>query len=89
MIIHAFFKSMLFLNTGSLISDLLGGQDSRSYGGGFSFGAFSCFVVRSLCLIGFPFYIGFYSKDTILLGGGFFLGVGFFYLFLGGCLLTV
>jgi len=32
-IIHAFFKSILFLSSGSLISHNGGGQDSRFYGG--------------------------------------------------------
>src|ERR1700759_3084098 len=71
MIIHAFFKSILFLRTGSLMRVLGGGQDSRFFGGsGFSFFSFLYFLVRGLCLIGFPFYIGFYSKDYIILGGG-------------------
>lgn len=90
MIIHAFFKRLLFMRTGSLIHNFLGGQDSRGFGGdSFSFGSFLCFFVRRACLMGFPFYIGFYSKDLIILGRRFGLGLAFYLVFLGGCFLTV
>jgi len=89
-VIHAFFKSILFLGTGSLMSQLRGGQDSRFFGGGrFSFAGFVYFVVRCLCLAGFPFFIGFYSKDLIILGSSFFGGSLLFFLFLVGCIFTV
>jgi len=67
-----------------------GGQDSRFFGGdSFSFSCFLCFFVRRACLIGFPFYIGFYSKDLILLGRSLGIGGIFYFTFLGGCLLTI
>ena len=67
MIFHAFFKSSLFLSTGNLIHYLLGDQDSRNFGSlGSSFFSKLLFSIRRLSLIGFPFSLGFYSKDTIL-----------------------
>jgi NADH-quinone oxidoreductase subunit L len=90
MIIHAFFKRLLFINTGSLIHSLIGGQDSRLFGGNsFSFRCFICFFVSCACLIGFPFFIGFYSKDLIILRRSLSLGRLFYVLFLIGCFLTV
>jgi NADH-ubiquinone oxidoreductase chain 5 len=90
MIIHAFFKSMLFLRTGSLMSHLGGNQDSRFYGRGiFSFFSILFFLVRCVCLSGFPFFIGFYSKDFIILGRSVGLGLFFYFSFLVGCFFTV
>jgi len=89
-VIHAFFKRMLFLSTGSLIRHLGGGQDSRFYGSRvFSWRASLFFLVSCVCLSGFPFYIGFYSKDFIILGRSLGRGLFFYFSFLGGCLLTV
>lgn len=66
---HAFFKRSLFLSTGSLIHFLIGNQDSRDFGGFFiSFFSKLFFSSRCLSLIGFPFSLGFYSKDFILGG---------------------
>lgn len=89
-IIHAFFKRILFLSTGGLISQVRGGQDSRIFGRRvFRIISFFCFTIRRACLSGFPFFIGFYSKDCILrmrfFGGGFRI----YLLFLFGCMLTV
>lgn len=90
LVIHAFFKRMLFLRTGSLISHLGGNQDSRFYGGrGLSYCSFLFFIVRGVCLMGFPFYIGFYSKDLIILMSSLGLGLFFYLIFLVGCMLTV
>jgi len=88
-VVHAFFKSTLFLSRGMLISQSWGGQDSRFYGGFcFGRGSFSYFLVRCLSLAGFPFVVGFYSKDTII---SFRLGLGgtFSLIFLASCFLTV
>jgi NADH-ubiquinone oxidoreductase chain 5 len=65
---HAFFKALLFLSAGAVIHGISDEQDMRKMGGlknllPFSY---SSFVVGSLALIGFPFFTGFYSKDTIL-----------------------
>lgn len=76
MVFHAFFKRMLFLTTGGLMHNLLGGQDSRLFGGFVSPYGRVVFNIRVLSLCGFPFSMGFYSKDTIvclLLGESFSL----------------
>jgi NADH-ubiquinone oxidoreductase chain 5 len=90
MVVHAFFKSTLFLRRGSMISQLGGGQDSRFYGG-FSRSSVSYvyLLVRCFSLAGFPFVVGFYSKDSII---SYFSGIwgGFcFFVFLLGCIFTV
>lgn len=90
MIIHAFFKSTLFLSRGSLISQSGGGQDSRFYGG--SFGSSVSYVyllVRCFSLSGFPFVVGFYSKDFIISYLSGFYGGACFLVFLLGCAITV
>ena len=70
--------------------NLIGGQDSRNFGcDSFSFGTFLCFFVSRACLMGFPFYIGFYSKDFILLNRSVSLGLFYYLIFLIGCFLTV
>ena len=90
-IFHAFFKRSLFLSTGSLIHFLFGNQDSRLFGGFFM--SFFCklfFSISCLCLIGFPFTLGFYSKDFILGNLLFFNTSGFIgYIFLISCCFTV
>lgn len=67
MVTHAFFKRTLFLGRGSLIHQVGGGQDSRFYGG-YLFDRLTgiMFAVRCISLAGFPFVVGFYSKDFIL-----------------------
>nr|YP_009192677.1 NADH dehydrogenase subunit 5 [Tyrophagus longior]ALP46621.1 NADH dehydrogenase subunit 5 [Tyrophagus longior] len=66
-IFQAFFKSSLFLSTGNLMHYLGGNQDSRNFGSlGFSFFSKLIFSMSSLSLMGFPFSLGFYSKDTIM-----------------------
>lgn len=89
-VIHAFFKSMLFLRTGSLMSNLGGSQESRFYGSGLrGYISFTYFMVSSFCLAGFPFFIGFYSKDFIIRQGFLGNGLFYFYFFILGCLFTV
>lgn len=89
-VFHAFFKSRLFLSTGSLIHYLRGNQDSRFFGSlGSSRFSKLLFSMRVLCLCGFPFSLGFYSKDGLLgaLGGtSFSFLVGVYFL---GCAFTV
>jgi len=87
---HAFFKSSLFLSTGNLIHYLRGCQDSRRFGSmGASQNSKLLFLMSRLRLSGFPFSLGFYSKDTILGAFGFgsirLIGA----LFIVGCLFTV
>lgn len=65
---HAFFKALLFLGAGSIISTLLDEQDYRKMGGlvyKMPFTYLSIFI-GSMAIIGFPFLTGFYSKDFIL-----------------------
>jgi NADH-ubiquinone oxidoreductase chain 5 len=65
---HAFFKALLFLGAGSIISALLDEQDLRKMGSliyKMPFTYFS-FLVGSLSILGFPFLTGFYSKDILL-----------------------
>jgi NADH-ubiquinone oxidoreductase chain 5 len=90
MVIHAIFKSMLFLSCGSFIIQGSGLQDSRFFGShrvnrwSLVFG-----LLRVFSLVGFPFAAGFYSKDFLLsfflTGGGFVM----FALFFVSCVLTV
>jgi len=90
MMIHAFFKSILFLSAGSLISHNFGGQDSRFYGGYFFGGVGYVYIlIRCLSLSGFPFVIGFYSKDTIISSLPSGRGVVLMSCFFLGCFLTV
>lgn len=65
---HAFFKALLFLSAGSVIHALLDEQDMRRMGGLVKLLPFTytCFLVGSLALMGFPYTSGFYSKDFIL-----------------------
>jgi NADH-ubiquinone oxidoreductase chain 5 len=65
---HAFFKALLFLGAGSIISTLLDEQDYRRMGSlvyKMPFTYLSIFI-GSMAIIGFPFLTGFYSKDFIL-----------------------
>jgi len=90
LVVHAFFKSMLFLSTGSLIGQMAGSQDSRFYGRScLSYSSFLYFLVRVFCLSGFPFFIGFYSKDCIISRASLRLGLFFYYIFIVGCFFTV
>uniref|UniRef100_UPI0030FEA848 NADH dehydrogenase subunit 5 n=1 Tax=Ixodes trianguliceps TaxID=347913 RepID=UPI0030FEA848 len=68
LLMHAIFKSMLFLCAGLVIHNLSGIQDMRYLGNFFSFSPLisSCIGLSSLSLFGFPFIGGFYSKDLIL-----------------------
>src|SRR3954447_19368142 len=65
---HAFFKALLVMAAGSLISAMAGNQNLDDMGGfrkamPFTFG---CFIVGGLALSGFTPFSGFFSKDMIL-----------------------
>ncbi|HWK28642.1 MAG TPA: NADH-quinone oxidoreductase subunit L [Solirubrobacter sp.] len=65
---HAFFKALLFMAAGSVISAMGGVQDLNKMGGfrkamPFTFG---CMVIGGLALSGIPPFSGFFSKDEIL-----------------------
>nr|YP_010031610.1 NADH dehydrogenase subunit 5 [Necremnus tutae]QOV03005.1 NADH dehydrogenase subunit 5 [Necremnus tutae] len=68
LMIHAMFKSMMFMCSGILIHSLNNYQDIRFMG--MSIKNFpittSMFLISNLSLCGMPFYSGFYSKDMIL-----------------------
>jgi NADH-ubiquinone oxidoreductase chain 5 len=76
---HALFKASLFMRSGVIIHSIDNRQEFRNSG------LFTqvkpllsmAVVVCLLCLCGFPFTSGFYSKDLILDGGA----VSFFFLF--------
>jgi NADH-quinone oxidoreductase subunit L len=65
---HAFFKALLFMAAGSVISAMAGVQDLDRMSGfkramPFTFG---CMVIGGLALAGFPPFSGFFSKDEII-----------------------
>src|SRR4051812_9883009 len=65
---HAFFKALLFLAAGSVIIGMHHDQDIRNMGGLRKYMPITWLtsLVGSLALIGFPFFSGFYSKDSII-----------------------
>ena len=75
---HAFFKALLFMSAGSLISAMAGDQSLDRMGGfrrAMPF-TFVCFIIGGLALSGLPPFSGWLSKDDILgyldhRGGGF------------------
>ncbi|MGP0048134.1 MAG: NADH-quinone oxidoreductase subunit L [Solirubrobacteraceae bacterium] len=77
---HAFFKALLFMSAGSVIS-AMGGEQSLDRMGGFRKAlpfTFACFIVGGLALSGLPPFSGWLSKDDIIgyldyRGGGFFI----------------
>nr|ALO64740.1 NADH dehydrogenase subunit 5 [Nomada fabriciana] len=68
LLIHAMFKSLMFLCAGSFIHYLNSTQDLRNYSKMmYIFPMKSLiFFFSSLCLCGFPFLAAFYSKDLII-----------------------
>jgi NADH-quinone oxidoreductase subunit L len=65
---HAFFKALLFLDSGSIINACHHEQDIYKMGGLWRKMpiTFATFGIGVLAIGGFPFLAGFYSKDTIL-----------------------
>ena len=65
---HGFFKALLFLSAGSVIHAMHHEQDMRKMGGLFKKMPFtgSMMWIGSLAIIGFPFFSGYYSKESIL-----------------------
>jgi NADH-quinone oxidoreductase subunit L len=65
---HAFFKALLFMSAGSIIS-AMGGDQSLDRMGGFRKAmpfTFACFIVGGLALAGLPPFSGWLSKDDII-----------------------
>nr|ACH81770.1 NADH dehydrogenase subunit 5 [Nasonia longicornis] len=68
LVIHAMFKSMMFMCSGILIHGMMNYQDIR-YIGKLKYHmpmTFSMLMISNLSLCGMPFMSGFYSKDQIL-----------------------
>ncbi len=70
---HAFFKALLFLGAGSVLHSLHHAthrevQDMRQMGGLASRMPITAitWLIATLAISGFPFFAGFYSKDTII-----------------------
>jgi NADH-quinone oxidoreductase subunit L len=69
---HAFFKALLFMGAGSVISAMANEQNLDKMGGfrkAMPF-TYACFIIGGLALSGVPPFSGFFSKDEILLGVG-------------------
>ncbi len=68
LIMHAFFKSLLFLCAGAIIHAINDQQDIRKKGNIRNIMPFTYlgFILGSLSLIAFPFSAGFYSKDLLI-----------------------
>nr|YP_009127083.1 NADH dehydrogenase subunit 5 [Acerella muscorum]AHL42965.1 NADH dehydrogenase subunit 5 [Acerella muscorum] len=68
LIMHALFKSLIFLCSGIIIHGCLGNQDIRYMGYFFYSNPLLCLIlnISNLSLMGFPFLCGFYSKDLII-----------------------
>ena len=68
LITHAFFKALLFMAAGSVISAMAGEQNLNRMGG-FRKSmpiTYACFIVGGLALSGIPPFSGYFSKDDIL-----------------------
>jgi NADH-ubiquinone oxidoreductase chain 5 len=68
LLIHAFFKSLLFMAIGDVITNLLHSQDARFLSGGGVYTPFSFYIIilSFMNLLGLPSIRGFFSKDFIL-----------------------
>uniref|UniRef100_UPI00147981B3 NADH-ubiquinone oxidoreductase chain 5-like n=1 Tax=Osmia lignaria TaxID=473952 RepID=UPI00147981B3 len=68
LVIHALFKSLIFLCVGRFIHNFNRNQDIRCYGGIIYIYPFKTIVLifSLICLIGFPFISGYFSKDIIM-----------------------
>nr|ALO64498.1 NADH dehydrogenase subunit 5 [Lasioglossum pauxillum] len=68
LLIHAFFKSLMFMCVGGFIHSTLNNQDLRKFSGMMCLTPVKSivFMFSLLNLSGFPFISGFYSKDLIL-----------------------
>src|SRR4051794_10944759 len=76
---HAFFKALLFMGAGSVIS-AMGGVQNMDRMGGFRRAmpfTFATFTTGALALAGFPLMSGFFSKDSIV-GYAFHRGGGLY-----------
>ena len=74
---HGFFKALLFLSAGSVIHAMQHEQDMRKMGGLFAKIPITGTMmwIGSLAIIGFPYFSGYYSKESIL-ENAYFAGSG-------------
>lgn len=65
---HAFFKALLFLAAGAVITSMHEEQDMRKMGGLFRYMpvTYICFLIGALALSAIPPFAGFFSKDSII-----------------------
>jgi NADH:ubiquinone oxidoreductase subunit 5 (subunit L)/multisubunit Na+/H+ antiporter MnhA subunit len=92
LLVHAFFKALMFIATGSVIHTSGDYQDLRVIRVPFhhSHWTGAILLVRNMRLMGIPFLGGFYSKDLLLeLAISSTIGAWGACLFLGGTALTV
>ena len=68
LLVHALFKSLLFITIGDIMINLNHAQDARYLSGGYFITPFSVFLmsVSLLNLLGMPRVRGFFSKDLVL-----------------------
>ena len=68
LIIHALFKSVLFISMGDIITNLFHAQDIRFLSSGLFYTPFSFYIiaVSLLNLLGIPTIRGYFSKDLVL-----------------------
>nr|YP_010261487.1 NADH dehydrogenase subunit 5 [Haltichella nipponensis]UIB40569.1 NADH dehydrogenase subunit 5 [Haltichella nipponensis] len=68
LIIHALFKSVMFMSCGSMIHAMSGIQDIRFMGYMFNYMPLTSMIlmISMFSLCGIPFFSGFYSKDQII-----------------------
>lgn len=68
LLVHAIFKSILFICAGAIIHAMINNQDIRLFGNLKEIIPFIiiCFFIARIALCGFPFIAGFYSKDLII-----------------------
>jgi NADH-ubiquinone oxidoreductase chain 5 len=68
LLVHALFKSLLFMTIGDIMINLNHAQDARYLSGGYFITPFSVFLmsVSLLNLLGMPSLRGFFSKDLVL-----------------------
>jgi len=68
LLVHALFKSLLFMAIGDIIINMSHYQDVRYLSSGYLHTPFSCFLINVsiFSLLGMPMIRGFYSKDLVL-----------------------